>query len=75
MTFRISLQRPSLFYLLSLHPLTASTEQGSISKPIRLHLHEQIKQALFAPILTELLHTNPIFKQIQATLFAHINPA
>ena len=45
------------------------------SQLFRLRLHEQIKQALFAQILTELLRTIPKFEQIQATLFTHVNPA
>ena len=42
---------------------------------LRVRLHEQIKPALFAQILTELLDTNPKIEQIQAAIFAHVNPA
>ena len=38
-------------------------------------LHDQIKHALFAQIMTELLHTDAEFEQIKAALFAHVNPA
>ena len=41
----------------------------------RLRLHEQIKHALVEQFQPELHHTNPKFEQIQATLFAHVNPA
>ena len=41
-------------------------------KIFRLRLHQQIKHALFAQILTELL---PKIEQIEATLFDHVNQA
>ena len=43
--------------------------------PIRLRLNDQIKHVLFAQILTELFHMQLKFEEMQATLFAHVNPA
>ena len=40
---------------------------------VSLRLHEQIKHALFALILTQSLCTDPKFEQVLATLFAHVN--
>ena len=41
----------------------------------RPRLHEQIKHALFAQILPELLLTDREFEQLKVTLFAHVNKA
>ena len=42
---------------------------------LRLRLHGQIKHALCEQIRTILLYTDPKFEQLQATLFAHVNPS
>ena len=41
---------------------------------LRLRLHEPVKQNKFAQILTELLHPDLRFEQIQASLFCNVNP-